>query len=85
MRYQLKTFFDDFQGYDVHTKWIVGLLGAVFLVALAAVLIVIDLHPTGVGAVLLCVTTIVTLLFARNHNTPPSPSQQAQAAYFAKW
>lgn len=82
MNYRFRMLWEQFQGYDRHMQWMIMIAGTAFSTELTILLIVIALHPVGVGAVLAFLSAIAALLFGRGNNPPP---EQAQTAYPSRW
>lgn len=62
---------------------VVGLIAVVFIAAITTLLIVIDIHPAGVGGVLAFIAGIVALLMSKR-NVPP-PQEQVQTVSPYRW
>lgn len=86
-RMRIREAFQKFSEFPHHTQSVIGfvvaLVAVAFLAALTALLIVIDIYPTGVGAVLAFLTAIVALLISKR-NAPP-PQEQGQVVSPYRW
>jgi hypothetical protein len=63
---RILSFLREFQGYPAHTQRILGALAIAGIAALTTILVMLALHPAGVGAVLAFLSGLVALFLAKN-------------------
>jgi uncharacterized membrane protein (DUF373 family) len=81
----IRELFQNFSELPQHTQWViglvVGLIAVVFIAAITALLIVIDIHPAGVGGLLAFIAGIVALVISKRNASPPQEQAQTVSPY----